>query len=275
MDPQPHACPVCGAAMATAFQGRLLDRHDVTYFLCGTCGLLQTESPHWLEEAYSTAIARTDLGLVQRNVDTFRRIAPVLYQLHGPDAVVLDAAGGYGMLARLLRDRGFDAWTTDAHCENLLCGPFEAEPDLATHALCAIEVMEHLEHPRAWLADLVERHGPSTLIFSTVTWDGPSPPAKDWWYYAPETGQHITFFQPRTIERLASELGFHYLPLRRDLHLFTREPLGRADRRQVGGGWWGRRTRRRMERGMRGRSRLPADYEKACALVQARDGDDA
>jgi hypothetical protein len=255
--------------MAPAGQGRLLGRHDVQYFLCPGCGLLQTEAPYWLEEAYSSAISRTDLGLVQRNVETFRKISPVIFDLHGPDARVLDSAGGYGMLARMLRDAGFDAYTEDAYCENLLCGPFAPPEGRAMDVVCAIEVMEHLMDPLQFLREKIEERSPSTLIFSTVTYPGPTPPPADWWYYCPENGQHITFFQPRSIEALAARLGFVYTRLRADLHLFTRTPPRSSPRALRGRGLAGRLLARRTRRGMRGRSRLPEDYATACQAANA------
>lgn len=271
MPPSTQTCPISGDAMRPVFRARLLERHDVEYFQCPGCGLLQTEPPHWLEEAYSGAIAKTDVGLVHRNLDVFGRAVPLMYGLHGPDARVLDAAGGYGMLARLLRDRGFDAYTEDEHCENLLCGPFEPAPEQRFDVVCAIEVMEHLVDPKAFLAGYVERHDPASILFSTVTFEGEAP-APDWWYYAPESGQHITFLQPRTIEVLAGALGFTYTPIRGDLHLFTREPLRGLAKMAAGRGWRARYAAWKARRGMRGRSRLAADYDVACRA--ARGGDD-
>ncbi|MDM9385348.1 hypothetical protein QUB80_32355 [Chlorogloeopsis sp. ULAP01] len=40
----------------------------MTYYFCEESGLLKTEKPYWLDEAYQEAIADTDTGLVRRNI---------------------------------------------------------------------------------------------------------------------------------------------------------------------------------------------------------------
>lgn len=46
-----ESCVICGARMHQAFRARVLNRHEVTYFYCGSCQHLRTEKPYWLELA--------------------------------------------------------------------------------------------------------------------------------------------------------------------------------------------------------------------------------
>jgi hypothetical protein len=62
------------------------------------------------------------------------------------------------------------------------------------------------------------------LIFSTLTFHG-APPSRDWWYYAFESGQHISFYQKRTLARLAERLGCTYRAVHDGLHVMHRDPL--------------------------------------------------
>ena len=46
----------------------VLSKYPVQCFRCGTCRFIQTETPHWLEEAYSEALGSLDTGVMWRNI---------------------------------------------------------------------------------------------------------------------------------------------------------------------------------------------------------------
>jgi len=170
--------------------------------------LLQTEKPYWLDEAYDEAIAETDTGLVRRNLGISMRLASVLYFLFDRDGRYVDAAGGYGLLARLMRDIGFDFYWSDKHCANLLARGFDAEKaERPLAAVTAFEVIEHVHDPLTFLRDLMDQLQTRTVIFSTTLFEGAPPLPGKWWYYAHETGQHVSFYQRRTLEAIAERLG--------------------------------------------------------------------
>jgi hypothetical protein len=85
-----------------------------------------------------------------------------------------------------------------------------------------IEVLEHLTDPLAELKAIAEKT--STIFISThvVPKGGLTP---DWYYLQPETGQHIFFCTPRTLDRLASALGMRVTSNGHNLHVLHREPL--------------------------------------------------
>ena len=228
------SCPICAGAMREAFQATVLKRHRVAYFRCAGCGLLQTEQPYWLEEAYAAPIAAADTGLLHRNLGIAARLAALLYFGCDPRAAYLDLAGGYGTLVRLMRDLGFDFYWHDPYTPNLLARGFEADQaDRPFAALTAFEVLEHLEDSLAFVAAAFAAHGTRTLIFSTQTYAGDMPPP-DWWYYSFATGQHISFYQPRTLAQMAQRLNvrFYSLP---GLSVFTDRPLAAPRLRAVTG----------------------------------------
>ncbi len=215
--------------MHPVFSACLLGHYQVTYYYCPTSGLLQTEPPYWLEEAYQTSITELDIGLVSRNLRNQKRLEPYLFRLFKPNDTCLDLGGGYGLLTRLLRDIGFNAFTYDRYCKNLFASGFEPGVDFKANVLFAFEVLEHIPDPYDFLAAAFERHHCRTLFFSTVTFER-AIPGLDWWYYAFETGQHITFYQPCTLMQLAAKLGCRYYWLGSDFHLMTPQPLSRYDR---------------------------------------------
>lgn len=203
-------CPICTGATRVIFSATLLGRHTAEYSHCAGCGLLRTQRPHWLDEAYTSAIAATDCGLVQRNLANARVMTLVYAAAFDRTARFIDTAGGYGLFTRLMRDRGFDCRWEDEHCENLLARGCECRPDETAAAITAFEVLEHVHDPMAFLRGLIARHGCRNIFLSTETYGGEPPMPGSWHYYTPETGQHIAFFQTRTLAIIAKALGLQY-----------------------------------------------------------------
>lgn len=222
-------CPISGDPMAIHCTGRILGKYDVPYYYCASCGLLQTEEPYWLDEAYESAISSLDTGIVYRNLINQSRLEPILYRLFGNNGRFLDVGGGYGLLTRLLRDRGFNCYSYDKYCKNLFAGAFEPEPHFKADCLLSFEVFEHIVDPLGFLARAFTEYSCRSILFSTTTFEG-APPAPDWNYYAPESGQHITFYQERSLAALAGKLGCRYVHMGSDLHWISEKELTKWDR---------------------------------------------
>jgi len=220
-----EVCAVCKDKMQPVFVLRILQKHNVQCFHCSSCGFVRTEKPYWLNEAYSSAIAMTDTGIMERNMVIANKLACLLFYCLEPNGTYLDVGGGYGILTRLMRDYGFDYYWEDKHCQNLVARGFEAaNASLPFVSMSAFEVIEHTEDPVAFVAELMERHCCRTLVFTTETYSSRTGPRSDWWYLSPATGQHISFFECRTLACIASRLhlAFHSYA---GLHLFTDKSL--------------------------------------------------
>lgn len=219
--PAYDSCRVCAAAARHVFTQPLLGR-AVDYFECARCGYLQTQTPYWLEAAYSHAINDVDTGIMRRNRTNVGRVVMTLAacgRLHGR---VIDHAGGFGILVRMLRDAGVDARWRDKFCENKLARGFEHDGQ-GYDLLTAFEVLEHLVNPLIELRAMLE-DAPMVLA-STELIPGAQTPRQDWWYLGPEHGQHIGFFRIATMRWMAQELGCHYQSYGSSVHLFSRPPL--------------------------------------------------
>ncbi|MBE9194446.1 hypothetical protein IQ219_03735 [Synechocystis sp. LEGE 06083] len=104
--------------MRPVFKANILGKYSVTYYYCEETGILQTEKPYWLEKVYRSAIADTDTGIMQRNISNSHLLEFLLQLLFRGKGQFLGVSGGYGILARLMRDKGFDFYTTDKYCSN-------------------------------------------------------------------------------------------------------------------------------------------------------------
>lgn len=232
-------CPVCSGDMKFSFMAEVLRKHMARYEVCDGCGFLGAHEPYWLDEAYSNAIAAADTGLVSRNFSLAAKIAGALYCGIGERGAgkYLDAAGGYGMLTRLMRDMGFDFYWSDRYCANLLAPHFEYKPELgACRAVTAIEVLEHLTDPFAFIEDTLASAGADTLLFTTELYDGAPPAPNAWWYYTFATGQHIGFFQRRTLEILGARLGLQFASAN-GLHVLSKIPVNERVLKLATGRW--------------------------------------
>lgn len=185
---------------------------------------MQTDPPFWLEEAYSAAIARQDVGIMQRNMVNCELTTAVLRLLFPGMQRALDYGGGHGILVRLMRDRGYDFSWFDRYANNDYARGFEHVQGQRYNFLSAFELLEHLPDPLADLAAVMELS--DNVFVSTCTVPSPAPGLKDWWYYSPSSGQHIAFYTPASLQVIASHFNRHLLS-NGSYHLFTATPKSR------------------------------------------------
>jgi hypothetical protein len=225
----PLYCPVCTAPLMFNFNQQLLGRYSVDYFECVSCALVRTENPYWLTEAYSSAIADMDTGLVQRNIEMSMVVSQIIEKNFDQQGVFLDYAGGYGLFVRLMRDKGFDFYWEDKFCENIFARFFSRLESVAQYEIVtAFEFFEHVTDPMAEakrMAALTDN-----ILFSTEIRPVDDEKLRTWWYLVPETGQHIVFYSIKTLQILSQQLdmylytngrNLHMMSKRRDLDIFT------------------------------------------------------
>jgi len=199
----------------------LLKKHRVQYFRCEKCGFIQTETPYWLGEAYSSAITRQDVGIMQRNQVNCEVTSAVLNLLFPNVTSCIDFGAGHGVLVRMMRDRGFNFFWSDLYAENYYARGFERQGDATFDFLTAFEVLEHLVDPVSGLEQMMTLS--DNLFVSTCLVPEPLPALTDWWYTSPSTGQHVSFYTRESLRILAARFGRQLLSIG-PYHLFTREP---------------------------------------------------
>ncbi|WP_121353237.1 class I SAM-dependent methyltransferase [Flavisolibacter nicotianae] len=215
---------ITGGDTALLFTARVLEKYDVSYYRCKDTGFIQTEEPYWLNEAYSSAITKLDVGIVMRNENLIRIAQPLLSRYFDHNALFLDYAGGYGLFTRMMRDRGFRFYHTDPYCQNIFAeyqDLKELEEGTKFEVVTAFEVLEHLASPVTEIGNILSYS--DNFFFSTEL--VPPNVNKDWWYFSFETGQHISFYTKEALHYIAKNFGREYYTDGRWLHLFTRKPL--------------------------------------------------
>lgn len=212
-------CKICGEATSEFGRQQVLGRFVAQYRRCGSCGYVFVVDPHWLELAYSSAIAAMDTGIVTRN----RWLADATCALLGLSLrqvrSTLDFGGGSGLLVRLMRDRGHDFRWHDAYSPNLLALGFEGDVQDHYDMVTAFELVEHLPDPMATFEQL--RALAPVIVISTELVPRDKQVLDDWWYYAPESGQHIGFFTRAALEFVSKRLGLFLSSNGRNLHVLA------------------------------------------------------
>ncbi len=222
-----NKCLICGGEINTLFSTCVLYKYDVSYHKCSCCGFIQSDAPYWLDEAYSDAIASMDIGLVYRNLVYSSAVEKVIKTSFDYDKRFLDYAGGYGMYVRLMRDKGFDFYWDDKYCKNLFAQYFTLEKlgqSQKFEAVTAFEIFEHLANP---LEDIEKLFTYSdSIIFSTeMVPNKEITNTNDWWYFAPEGGQHISFYTQKAFEIIAAKFSCNFYSNGKDLHILTKKTL--------------------------------------------------
>ena len=213
-------CRLCNGRVVASFKLPVLGKYNVQYFRCEQCSSIQTERPYWLRESYSRGgLAPLDTGAASRVLNSYALTVLIakLFKITGP---MLDFGGGDGLLCRLLRDIGYEAYTTDKFSRPSYAEGFTAELGASFDLITAFEVFEHFSEPALEIAKVFALQ-PRFLLISTELY---SDQPKNWWYFAPETGQHVFFYSPDAIHRIAHEMGY-WISIGRGFILFSRYPI--------------------------------------------------
>lgn len=204
----------------------VLGRYFAELVSCQRCGHEWFKSPEkWLEDSYASPIANTDTGIVARSLKVHRIVSTFLF-FSRDIGKLLDWGSGSGLLARLLRDDGFDCVGFEPYTDPVLASSFtfrsqqKAIDQGPYRVVIAIEVVEHLASPQDFFKNVLSIT--DTLIFTTEIVDR-AKHGNSWWYYSKETGQHLSFYTYSSLSYLADLYGCNYVSSKcKGLHVITR-----------------------------------------------------
>ena len=223
MNPQ---CNICHSASVKIFEAKVLGKYNASYYQCPQCLFIQPEKPYWLAESYSSAITTLDIGLVQRNLQLSSISTAVINLFFDKKKPFLDFAGGYGLLVRLMRDKGYHFYRQDAYCNNIFSKSFDVTDTNAPkhfELITAFEVFEHLENPMQMIDELLQLS--DSILFSTLLQPHAGITPDNWWYVSPQIGQHIALYHLETLSTIASLKGLQLYTNGKNIHLLTRKKI--------------------------------------------------
>jgi len=215
-------CKICLSSSDQFSVKKVLSKYDVKYYLCANCQFIQTEEPFWLNEAYDNAITKLDIGLVYRNEYLAPLVSTLMKLFFQPGAKFIDYGGGYGLFVRMMRDRGFDFYRQDIYCDNLFAKHFDISDlpaDSKFDMLTAFEVFEHLIDPISEVEKMLSYS--DTILFTTELQPLDANLLNNWWYFTPETGQHISLYSLQSLSKIAEHFNLHLLS-HNNLHLLSK-----------------------------------------------------
>jgi hypothetical protein len=218
-------CRICSKTSSKIFRRRILDKHDVDYFQCASCGFIQTEEPYWLKESYLSPINTEDTGIIKRNILLAKRTSTILFFMFDKKGSFLDYGGGYGLFVRLMRDYGFNFYWSDPFTENLFARGFEYDAAYTKkiELVTSFECFEHFADPMQEIEKMLSIS--RSIIFSTETFTSGTPDPDHWKYYYFSHGQHISLFSLDSLRYIAKIYDMHLYTNGRSFHLLTRRSL--------------------------------------------------
>jgi len=216
---QKQPCKICGEPANGYAEVVVRNTYSSRLYSCNNCGFVFIAPVYWLEEAYAEVITPTDVGCVSRNLASSGFLCSLLCETAKRSDFFVDFGGGYGLLVRLMRDRGFRFHLHEPNAENLFARNCEA--DLVRfgpyRALTAIEVFEHLSDPALSVAEMLRWS--QCLVFTTELCPVSRPMPEEWWYLGLEHGQHISFYTKKALNLLAVQHGLKYCYLGDGWHI--------------------------------------------------------
>lgn len=219
-------CKVCEHESSVIFQKTILQKYTADYFRCQHCGFIQTSDPVWIEEAYKNAITSLDIGLIDRNLYLNEQLPRIIETAFPDNKVMLDYGGGYGMLVRMLRDKGYNFYRQDLYCENLFAKHFDLEDAKVSRfdVLTAFEVFEHLTDPLLEIKKMVDLS--DAIVFTTLLIPSDkTEELENWWYLSTLTGQHVALYSHKSLALIAEKFGKNFYSNGNNLHVMTSRKL--------------------------------------------------
>lgn len=216
-------CKVCKNKMLSFGKAKIMQKYNISYFKCETCGFICTEDPYWLEEAYQKSINITDTGILSRNLYLSKITSQIIKLFFNNKKKYIDYAGGYGIFTRLMRDKGIDFFWKDPYSENLVARGFEASENCSYELLTAFEVLEHMENPLTGISQMLGYS--DNILLSTYLVKSENVFDESWWYYGLEHGQHISFYTKKTLEYICKIYNLHLYTNNINMHLMSKRKI--------------------------------------------------
>lgn len=219
-------CAVCFGSTKFLFSYEVRGEHQASLHECLTCRFTYIANPHWLDDSFSSELNDLDIGSVDRCLVLADFVEVLIRSLKSSKSRFLDWGGGYGLLSRIMRDRGLDFVSHDIYTRPLFV-ELSSNLNSETFELITMsEVALHLVNPVPVFTKIME--STDVLVFTAVI--APTVIPNDWWYLMPDTGQHVAIYHEETLQALAMKLRVQVTSDGRFFHVLHRNSLGTKSR---------------------------------------------
>ena len=222
-------CPICMSPVNGLFKVMIQGENCSELNSCSKCEFAFYPDQSWINQSFSDDLNSLDVGAADRTVISADYLSVMLKSQKLSHGKFLDYGGGYGLLSRIMRDRGFNFENFDPFTRQIFPTSglrMNNSLDQKYDAITLIEVALHFEDPLEEFRRLLQLT--NVLFFTAVLTDEELD--HDWWYLSPETGQHIALFSQKTLATLAEKLGVNLTSDGRFFHIFHRENLTKKAR---------------------------------------------
>lgn len=219
-------CLVCRCECKSLFEFRVRGQFDAELFECKKCRFTFVSNPSWLESSFNRELNELDLGTIDRCLIFADFTEALITSIGKASGRFLDWGGGYGILTRIMRDRGLDFENYDPFVNALFVGPAVGDNDKKYDLITMSEVALHITNPVEVLAKIL-RNCDYLLISAVIA---PSSIPQDWWYLMPDTGQHVAIYHPESIRELARQLRVNVMSDGKFFHLFYKKDISMSTR---------------------------------------------
>ena len=214
-------CKICHANTKFVFSHKIMKKYKGNYYKCDKCGFLFANKPTWLKEAYKNSITSEDTGLEERNILFAEKTSIILKTNFKDSKNFLDYAGGYGLFSKLMKDNGFNFYWTDPYTKNIYSKELTWNKKDKIDFITCFECLEHFKEPNKELQKIFSIS--KNVLFSTTVLPEPIP-KPDWIYYGFNHGQHIAFYEEKTLKYIANNNGLNYYKIG-NLQLITKKQI--------------------------------------------------
>lgn len=229
-------CKICSGEANAYAEIVVRGHHRSSVYSCRNCNFVFIDPVCWLKEAYEEPIAMSDVGYISRNIAVSERLSNIFDVNTSDSDFFVDFGGGYGLLVRLMRDKGFRFHLHEPFVSNLFARACVANRSKFARyrALTAIEVFEHLIDPLAGIAEMAGWS--QCIVFTTELCPVAKPLPEGWWYFGLEHGQHVSFYTTQALQIMANRIGLQYFDLGGSWHAFAlrEDPIVRQPERRRG-----------------------------------------
>lgn len=216
------ACRLCGGTAGKTFSLTYLKHIPVGLYRCEACGCLETNPPDWLDEAYADTRPVRDVWMAGRTEGMRVLTLLIIHALGLKRPRLFDWGGGNGLLVRMLRDAGVDAYRSDKYVPNYYAVGFDVEDGAKADLMTAFEVFEHSDDPCLLMTEMTA-HAPDAILLSTDLYQGQG---ADWPYIHKDSGKHVFFYSEKGMTMLAGQFGYQCIAAPK-FTLMHKQPLSK------------------------------------------------